>query len=129
MEIIKFLFLALTFSWTTPNDGSPIQYYDVHVVDNYGQTIEIATTNSNLYTFIREGQFRVSVRGVDQYGRYGEWSVWSDLVLSNGEKEIWMRIAQDQGLPLLVFVAQVARTYEDLGWVDPHLEYQDENNE
>ncbi len=72
--------MDISYSWTAPTSGSPVDHYIVeHRMDGGGWT-EIANVGSNTYTLTatigRSHQIRVA--GVDAQGHQGPYSVASD---------------------------------------------------
>jgi len=74
--------VPVTFQWTAPRDGAPVDHYLVYAIRDDSEPDFLATRLDNNLTFDAELgiRYRVCVRGVSLYGRIGPMSEVSDEV-------------------------------------------------
>ncbi len=72
--------LPVSYSWSAPTDGSPVDHYVIQHSVNGGTFTQIATSASNSYTLTATvGQtHQIRVAGVDAQSRQGGYSLPSD---------------------------------------------------
>ncbi len=72
--------VAVNYSWTAPNSGSPVDHYIVEQSINGGAWTPIATSATNSYTLSATvgDSHRLRVAGVDDQDRQGVYSSSSD---------------------------------------------------
>jgi hypothetical protein len=70
----------VTYTWTPPTSGAPVDHYVVeHSVDE-GPWVQVATVVGNTFTLAAtlDGSHQIRVAGVDELGRQGPFSEPSD---------------------------------------------------
>lgn len=73
--------MQVTYHWTAPTTGSPVDHYNVQVSYNGGETwvdLPDVTSNTTTITMPVLVEATVRVRGVDLSSRAGPWSATSD---------------------------------------------------
>jgi hypothetical protein len=70
----------VTYTWTPPTTGSPVEYYVVQHSVNGGPYAQIATVTTNQYTLMATygDSHVIRVAGVDAEARQGPYSVPSE---------------------------------------------------
>ncbi len=70
----------VTYTWTPPTTGSPVDHYVVEHSVNDGPFVQIATVTTNTYTLAAtvDDSHQVRVAGVDALARQGPYSEASD---------------------------------------------------
>jgi len=72
---------AVSYTWTEPTTGSPVDHYVVQHSEDGGAWVTVQdtqTTNSYVLTAAYDVEHRIRVAGVDLQGRQGPWSVASE---------------------------------------------------
>jgi len=118
-SILACFLLAITFMWDVPDTGNPPVGYVVELADRFGQVVETATVTTNTYTTGYEGTLLLSVSALDGLGGQSVFSEWSNLQISDTEKNYLTIHANKAHVRLLFFISTYAETMAEV-WEDPH---------
>jgi hypothetical protein len=72
--------MQVSYTWTAPTTGSPVDHYVVQHSINGGAWVQVATVTTTAYVLTATiGEpHQIRVAGVDAQGRQGVWSTASD---------------------------------------------------